>query len=305
MHACSECGKDFDSEQGVNRHVKVHKMSYREYTIKWKYSGQIPKCKCGCSQEPSWNIALKDFAEYVHGHHARGHVVSEETRRKIGEANSTRMKEYYAANPEKALEKSEQLRTGITEETYKKIKKSVLETYGSMPAEEKSAFADRTRRRWESGDMKLAHKKATETFIMNLASGAYDFTSRNERLSASITKKYQEGGFSWCKGQYSSPKTGETYNFRSSWEKQYMEILDADQQVTTWDYEFQVIKYDLDGKVRRYLPDFLVHCVDGSKKLVEVKPPTLRDTAMNEAKRASALKYCEKNGIRYEEWSPE
>lgn len=305
MNACRECGKDFDSEQGVNRHVKVHKMSYREYITKWKYSGQIPRCKCGCGQEPSWNISLKDFAEYVHGHHTRGTVVSEETRLKIGKTNAIKMKQYYAVHPEKALEKSAHLRSGITDETYKKIKESLLETYGNMSAEKKQEFVDRTKRRWESGELKIAHIKATETFTQNIASGHYDFKERNDKLSQSITKKYQEGGFAWCKGQYTSSKTGKTYNYRSSWEKQYMELLDADSTVVGWEYEPQVILYDLEGKKRRYLPDFFVKYVDGITKIVEVKPASLAETKMNVAKRAAVLKYCKENKIEYEEWYPE
>ena len=82
-----------------------------------------------------------------------------------------------------------------------------------------------------------------------------------------------------------------------------MQELDSDESVTSWEYEFTSIEYELGGKRRRYVPDF--HVVHGDRhELVEVKPTQLRNTVMNEAKRLAAQEYCDKEGWSYIEWSP-
>jgi hypothetical protein len=38
--------------------------------------------------------------------------------------------------------------------------------------------------------------------------------------------------------------------------------------------------------------------------LVEVKPPSLVDAGLNEAKRQAALEFCQRNGWSYRHWHP-
>lgn len=82
-----------------------------------------------------------------------------------------------------------------------------------------------------------------------------------------------------------------------------MQLLDADPDVIQWRSEPTVVPYELNGHHRRYVPDFIVQRADGIE-LVEVKPMSLRDTAMNVAKRAAASAMCAREGWRYSEWAP-
>jgi hypothetical protein len=171
-----------------------------------------------------------------------------------------------------------------------------------MTPEEKQKFSERFAKLWEVGILSEAKKKAAETFKQRFASGEYDFTERNDKISAAITQRYLDGGFEWSTGQYTSVKTGITCNYRSSWERELMELLDSDPIVETWKYEPMSLAYVHENQTRRYIPDFQVVTSDHDY-LVEVKPPTLTDTQVNEAKRRSAIEFCERNGWRYVTWS--
>lgn len=172
-----------------------------------------------------------------------------------------------------------------------------------MSPEDKQKFSEHAKELWQDGTLVEAHIKAAATFKQRFASGEYDFTDRNDKISAAITQKYLDGGFAWSKGQYISTKSGEVCNYRSSWELELMQILDANERIESWRYEPISIPYILAGKTRRYIPDFHVVTVLGEDLLVEVKPPTLLGTETNHSKREAAINFCTLNGWKYVEWS--
>ena len=170
-----------------------------------------------------------------------------------------------------------------------------------MTHEEKQKFSVRAKKLWQDGTLVDAHTKASDTFKQRFADGQYDFTERNDKISAAITQRYLDGGFEWSTGQYTSMKTGKSCNYRSSWEHELMVLLDGDSRVDTWSYEPLSITYILEGETRRYIPDFLV-VFEGRDYLLEVKPPSLADIPINTAKRDAAVVFCQKNGWKYGEW---
>lgn len=101
----------------------------------------------------------------------------------------------------------------------------------------------------------------------------------------------------------------ELKKYRSSYERAFMIILDFDPTVEWWDFEWVKIPYQLDGKQRNYIPDFLVKYKDGYDNLpskpvmVEVKPYDIAKKTMqmisdgylkdqNAAKWVAAMDYC-------------
>lgn len=66
--------------------------------------------------------------------------------------------------------------------------------------------------------------------------------------------------------------------YRSSWELRFMQFLDEHKDVLRWSSEELVIPYrsPIDGRVRRYFPDFWVEKIDRDGKkgvtVVEIKP---------------------------------
>jgi len=89
--------------------------------------------------------------------------------------------------------------------------------------------------------------------------------------------KYHQGFF--------KPKNKEKYFgdvenivYRSSWEAKFMRWADKNNSVLQWGSEIFFIPYysNIDGKVRRYFPDFWIKqkCSDGviRKFIIEIKP---------------------------------
>lgn len=103
-------------------------------------------------------------------------------------------------------------------------------------------------------------------------------------------------------GVHSSPKAGECH-YRSGWELEYMLHLDADATVASYQYEQLQIPYVSNvrtGRLRNYFPDFLVAYVDGSQKLVEIKPKK-RSTQVTVVKKlAAAQAWCSEHGVTLE-----
>lgn len=304
---CHECNESFETNSQVARHQRSHKQTYKDYILKWKYNNTKPLCKCGCNRETSWNVASKDFTEYVHGHHAWGRKKSDEEKRKIGRKNSVNMKRYYSENKDEALKKVALMNAAHTPETEKKRIESTKRTYENMTQEEKEKFSIHAKKLWsESRDTMIeAHDKATETFKNRAENGEYDFEERNQKISESITQRYLDGGFEWSRGTYQSTKTGKSIHYRSSWELELATILDNDPNVKTWEYEWESIPYTIDGVTKNYIPDFHVEMMSGQHRFIEVKPENLTQTQMNLAKEGAAREICKKRGWSYESWRPE
>jgi hypothetical protein len=262
---------------------------------------ETPKCACGCGGQVSegrhgWN-------HFIHGHHRRGVLVSEDVKQKIGQKNSINMRRYMRDHPQIVQQRVEQMQIARTSESEARRLETMQRTYDAMTDDDKQKFRDRTKHRWASGELAQAHLKAVETFRQRSEAGMYDFETRNENLSRSITRKYLEGGFEWSRGTYLSTKTGRECYYRSSWELILMRELDNDPDVLDWESEFTSLPYQFEEAIHHYVPDF--HVVRSCcHQLVEVKPQSLRLLGRNIAKRLAAQTYCEQYGWQYIEWKP-
>ena len=300
---CQECNEVFADGEGLRRHVKKHGVTFQQYALKWVYNNVVPRCKCGCDQEVSWNVALKAYAEHVQGHHAWGRKKSNDEKRRIGEKNAANMKQFMIEHPDVAKLRGVQLRANWTPENEARRIEATRQAFANMSDEDKQGFRDRAQQRWDAGEMDEARIKGAATFKQRSADGVYDFTERNNNLSKAITQKYLEGGFEWSRGSYLSTKTKRKCHYRSSWELQLMKELDADDDVLDWESEFTSILYEFSGATHRYVPDF--HVVrKGCHQVIEVKPQDLRSIPKNEAKREAAKAYCSERGWQYLEWQP-
>jgi hypothetical protein len=301
---CKECGDIFNDAVQMRRHLRKHRITFQEYSLKWYHDEIEPTCTCGCGKKTLWNVALKGYASFVQGHHALGRKKTDEEKAKIGAKNSVNMKRYMNEHPDIAKTRIKQMISAITPEINAKRIESTKQTYASMTKEEKVKFSDHSKKLWKQGNLMIAaHEKSSTTFKQRSANGEYDFTERNDKLSKVITLKYLNGGFEWAKGTYTSNKTKKKCYYRSSWELQFMKMLDVDDDVLDWESEFTSISYSFEGITHRYVPDF--HVMRRTcQQLVEIKPQALRIIPRNEAKRDSAIKYCVERGWNYIEWEP-
>ena len=199
-----------------------------------------------------------------------------------------------------------------SEETRRKI--SEIQRGKKLTEEHKSKIRTGVKHRFDLDDslgdkisQKLTDKKKSDQHRKNISETRKSLLSSGEivinrdKISAAVTQRYLDGGFEWSRGQYTSSKTGAACNYRSSWEREFMELLDSDPRVETWRYEPLSIPYIHEGKTRRYIPDFLI-VLSGEDVMVEVKPQPLTDIGLNETKRRAAEDFCQRNGWRYLTW---
>jgi hypothetical protein len=104
-------------------------------------------------------------------------------------------------------------------------------------------------------------------------------------------------------GDYLSTKTGKSIHYRSGLEKKYYELLDQDDDVVAFYTEIMRVPYYFKGEMKTYLPDLIIQFVDGHKEVWEIKPSSMTTLAINEAKWAYAVKYCEDRGIKFSIWT--
>lgn len=91
--------------------------------------------------------------------------------------------------------------------------------------------------------------------------------------------------------------------YRSSWERLFMVYCDKHPNILQWKSEEIWIKYEFEGKVRTYYPDFEIKMInaDGNivDKVIEIKPHYQRNWKINRAKWKSARELCDVLGYEF------
>lgn len=132
------------------------------------------------------------------------------------------------------------------------------------------------------------------------------------------------------KGKFTSFKNPSKYvgdienvTFRSLWERNVMIWLDQNPNVKEWASEEFYLKYDnpITGKLSKYYPDFYVKMIDGTYRVIEVKPEKelsrpaepkrktknyvneVSTWLVNQEKWKTAKMFCEKHDMSFEIWT--
>ena len=150
--------------------------------------------------------------------------------------------------------------------------------------------------------MDEAKIRANETLKANIAAGKSKIGTEEwkQKISKTVSQRYLEGGIQWSKGEHVSTKTGRRCYYRSSYELIHMKRLDEDTSVVDWRHEPFWLKYEFEGRTRRYLPDFVVTFSDGRREIQEVGVKAIKESLKNEAKRAAAERWAsEHDGASY------
>lgn len=274
MINCNICSKKLENNKGLSYHVsQIHNMKFCDYLVETELDGKWPVCSCGCGEKV--NFFGGKFAKHVGSHGVIGLKRSEETRRKISKIQKGKT---LSEDHKKKIAIGVRSRLDSDETIGEKISSSL--TGKKKTIEHRKNISNSRKRLIETGDI----------------------TINSEKISSTVTQRYLDGGFEWSVGQYASTKTNDVCNYRSSWELELMQILDRHPEVEYWKYEPVSIPYELEGKTKRYIPDFHVVTSSGKDVLIEVKPDNLRESKMNCEKRNAAIQFCERNGWTYLEW---
>lgn len=101
------------------------------------------------------------------------------------------------------------------------------------------------------------------------------------------------------KGYFESAKAGGPIPYRSvSVELRIMEILEASDNVLSWEYEY-AIRYRTEHGIRHTVPDFLVRCRDGRWICIEGKGKHLVEKYLASEKYAITTAWCEAHGYEF------
>jgi hypothetical protein len=124
-----------------------------------------------------------------------------------------------------------------------------------------------------------------------------------EKMSKTRAERIQSGEIKLSRGESVFFKKANKEVFvRSSWEKDYLQKIDQDENIISAVFEPFVLTYQYDRQ-RHYIPDIFILYNDGTKKLVEIKPSYFLDAEINKCKFAAAEKYCEEKGMIFEVWT--
>ncbi len=105
-------------------------------------------------------------------------------------------------------------------------------------------------------------------------------------------------------GVFYSHKNKASIHYDSSYELAAFRILENDADVVSYGRcKFSIAYYDFDGNQRRYIPDILAVYLDGSKRIIEVKPEGLLQDSGNIAKFDAAERYCNEAIIEFSVWT--
>lgn len=100
-------------------------------------------------------------------------------------------------------------------------------------------------------------------------------------------------------GYFYNNTTGKKEFYRSSYEKNRMEKLNADVNVRKWTTKHNIrIPYEVNGEIHYYLPDFFIMFNSGEVIIEEIKG-YVNDKNLLKRKINAARKYCKKFGIKY------
>jgi hypothetical protein len=90
-------------------------------------------------------------------------------------------------------------------------------------------------------------------------------------------------------------------SYDGSWEREYMEELEADPEVDAWTkaHKIRIPFIDQRNRRREFRPDFLVRLDDGRLQLHEVKGGHLIDNPDTKKKFEAAEAWCRARGIEW------
>lgn len=137
-------------------------------------------------------------------------------------------------------------------------------------------------------DLRSHFKVKHKNFDINKIKGQlkaiiwHDFSSKGRKTRKPKFKQ----------GKYQSSKSGKTFTYRSGMEKRTFELLDEYNEVLSYDSEPFQIDYIYRGQAHKYIPDILVHFMNGDKEIWEIKPSDQTNLEINQCKWAAAEDAC-------------
>lgn len=100
-------------------------------------------------------------------------------------------------------------------------------------------------------------------------------------------------------GYLASVKMRALVPWESQLEYDFLRLLEVDNAVVAFHAQPEVLRYQYEGRTRRYCPDVRIQCIDGSARIVEVKCQADADDPDNKALFALFRELYAERGISY------
>lgn len=285
--ACLECKTQFTTKRRLFFHIrKTHNIDIREYVLKYIHNSVIPKCKCGCLKEVTWNHGCYAFNTFLSGHNVAGFRDPE----KIPHC-------WKMLSPSQIVVRKEKLMPTIGS-------CCVCKTQIELSIRRKETFKelfcsiDCVREKWN---------RTHVTRVCENCKQQFDRPQSVKQTRFCSWKCYQEAGgpphtcgthgpMRGQRGTYINNDGISTF-FDSKLELRRMKELSVDASVKQWTRSKHRIPWtDENGIQRTYYPDFDVLYVDGTSSIEEVKG--VFDEA-SKMKIEAGRVYCKTNDIVY------
>lgn len=140
--------------------------------------------------------------------------------------------------------------------------------------------------------------RVTREKIRKTLTGVKLTIAHRNHISIGVVRHKQEKGLigqAGFRGTHNSSKSSLPISYRSSYELQFMQLMDTDPNVLSYCYEAVVIGYEIAGAFHRYIPDFVVQLTTGVL-LIEVRPRNLQIDPKSIAKFITARAFCRTAG---------
>jgi cytochrome c2 len=301
MNTCKLCKTSYKNRASLNKHVsRTHKLSPKDYTIKFDLNDVRPTCECECGQEVNWSKGRPK--RFVKGHQVKdkdirkimidkGRAASQDPQKRL--KNSNAIKKLWNENVKwrkAALEKLVIARTMSpvgTKEYY------LTSTFRSQMSKSKSEF-------WASakGDVLRETMKGDE-FRQNVSVATKQALSNPETrklLSENACNLIENGIIGPNKTKRSSiinEITGFVEYFHSTWEHIFYDFMSVVKLPVTKNHKIRIKYFTTDGVEHSYIPDFIEN---NQQTLYEVKG---RLTDVDELKFIAAKKFCDENKMMF------
>jgi len=128
-----------------------------------------------------------------------------------------------------------------------------------------------------------------------------------KKMSESICNQINNGRNLYAnheKGYFHSDRLNEDVWYDSSYEKIALKIFEKDLNIVKFGRSYMKVPYIYKEKEKFSVPDFRLTFVDGSEKIIEIKPERKLKLIEKERIKVEAISiYCIANGLLFETWT--
>jgi len=266
---CPYCDKEFKS---LMSHLKnIHKVNLKEF------QKQNPSFKL-TSESTKRKISKTSIASGC-GKWFKGTHLSEEHKRKISEVTKGEKNPFYGKkHTPKTCEQMSKNHADFTGD------KNPLVKWLNKEEHNREEYSKLHKQKW----VLIKQDKEKLDKIVDAMSKRSTL-----QLLSGKTKSYGKGHKN---GFFYSKKQDKEIYYRSSYELFFLMNCENNDHVLKFDTCNFYIDYEFEGRIRKFIPDFLVHYIRGKPIFFEIKPKNLISNKQNKAKFLAAEKYAlEKN----------